>query len=343
MGQVQLNRNEVMQGPAPKVLDVIRNFDSSHLNLYLPGYSNSLLIRRLSELYKLPEEQIIVSYGEEDFFRTVFNTLDPQSDVVLMHNQHYSYYDIYLGFRNVNLKTFKLEQKEELFVFSVDDCIAQYQATRPRVILITSPNNPTGNSISSGDLEKILRQASPEVLVVVDEAYWGFDNTYEERNFLSLLGKFPNLVFLRSFSKLYALAGLRISYALCGRDFKASIGYQNRYLGLSRISEEAALAALDSQDYYKKISKEIIQDRDGFISVVRTLKHFKAYDSVANFVLIRAEGLQAKLLKDRLLVELEIIAKPVGEDLFRVTIGDDVRTHKFVAILSEIDRVSGTK
>src|SRR5947207_1106962 len=94
-----INRNEVIQGPSPRVLETIRRFDAGHVNRYLDGYSASILIPKLSHLFELPQEQIILGYGIEDFLRTLFDRLDGETDSVLTHHLHYSYYKRYLEFR----------------------------------------------------------------------------------------------------------------------------------------------------------------------------------------------------------------------------------------------------
>ncbi len=287
MNKLIINRNETLYGPSPKAMRIIKNFRPERAALYLEGYYNSTLIPYLSKRFNLLEEQIIVSYGEEDFFRMVFDKLDSKNDSVLTHELHYSYYDKYLNFKNIKIHLFKMNEIDNEFDFDISDCIEKYPALNPKILLITSPNNPTGNSISASSLDKILNSISPSCLVILDEAYWGFDKNYNQREFLSLINKYQNLVALRSFSKLYALAGLRISYALCGKNVKNILNYQTRYLGMSRVLEEVAIAALESKTYYKKLSEEIMKDREWFIEKAKGLKYFKPFRSNANFVLVR--------------------------------------------------------
>src|SRR3989338_9445282 len=101
MKQLLINRNEVIQGPSPRVLGVLKNFKAEHTNLYLEDYYHSILIPKISEIFGIPEEQIITSYGEEDFFRMTLDELDPKKDSVLTHSFHYTYYNKYLNFKGV--------------------------------------------------------------------------------------------------------------------------------------------------------------------------------------------------------------------------------------------------
>lgn len=338
MAQQLINRNEVVQGPSPKVLEALRTFKPEHANFYLGDYYRSVLIPKISEIYGIPEEQIITSYGEEDFFRTIFDELDPKRDSVLTHSFHYSYYKKYLNFKGMTLNTFEIKEENGSFVFDIEDCVRQYQKTNPKILLLTSPNNPTGNSLSAGELEKILNNVAIETLVVVDEAYWGFDQEYDQQAFLSLLGRYPNLVLLRSFSKLYALAGLRIGFALCGANVKSLLKYQNRYLGLSRILEEVAIVALDSGDYYKKLSAEIIKDRESFTNEVHNFKNFQPFNSKANFVLVRiANNVVAERLRNALQKERVVVCKFFDGNFLRVSVGEKKHAGKFLKLLRELD------
>jgi len=339
MKQLLINRNEVSQGPSPKVLDALKNFRPEHVNFYLDDYYHSILIPKISEVFGIPEEQVIVSYGEEDFLRTIFDVLDPKKDSVLTHQFYYTYYKKYLDFKGVPLHTFSMEEKNGSFVFDIEDCVRQCKKASPKIVLITSPNNPTGNSLSVEGLEKVLENAAIETLVIVDEAYFGFDERYDQQTFLSLLGKYPNLIFLRSFSKLYALAGLRIGFALCGANVKSILKYQDRYLGFSRILEEAAVVALESEDYYKKLSVEIIKDRDGFIGKLHNFKNFQPFSSTANFVLVRlANSDIVRQVQAALATEPIVIGKFIDDNLLRVTVGYAAHTERLLELFEKIDK-----
>lgn len=337
MNKQLLNRNEVTQGPSPKVFDILKNFPSEHLSSYFEDYFGSALIPKLSKIFQLSEEQIIIGYGLENIFRTIFDSLKSEKDIVLTQELHYTYYDKYLNFRNIGLENFRLIENQNEFVFDIDDCLGKISELKPKIVLITSPNNPTGNSINLADFEKILAKAHKTTLVVLDEAYFGFDDTYNQQDLITLLEKYENLMILRSFSKLYALAGLRIGFALCGKKVKELLRYQNSYLGGSRLLEEVAVAALESENYYKKLSTELIEDRENFISEARKLKNFQPFNSKANFVLVKVVGENAKqLLEHELGKENVLISKFVSENFMRVSIGSKQNTETFLKVLTKI-------
>lgn len=335
---ILLNRNEVVQGPSPKCLSVLRHFRASHAALYVDDYFKSILRPKLSRLFNIAEGRILIGYGTEDIFRTIFDGLDPKEDTVLTHKFHYTYYDKYTRFKGIGLENFGMIENKRDFAFDIDDCLAKIKKFRPKVVIITSPNNPTGNTISIGDLSLLLGSLPRNTLAVLDEAYFGFDPGHNEKPFISLLNEYDNLIILRSFSKLYSLAGMRIGFGLCGKNVKNILRYQDRYLGIGRILEEVAVAAIESRTYYKKLARQIIDDRESFIKKTNMLKNFKAYASKANFVLVGFNAGIKPILERELECAKTLISKFVSDRFMRVTVGSKIRTTAFLKLLARVDR-----
>jgi histidinol-phosphate aminotransferase len=256
---------------------------------------------------------------------------------VLTHEYHYIYYDKYAAARGFTINTFKMIDMGKKFIFDIDDCIRQYKKTKPKVILITSPNNPTGNSLATPDLEKLLRSISKKTLVIIDGAYAGLGENNEDIIAQRLVTSYENLIITRTFSKLYALAGLRIAYGLCGREAQKLMGYQPYYLGFSRILEETALAALGATGYYKKLRERIVTDRAHFITAINNLKHFTAYPSDATFVLIKPDVTIRELFKQAVQTAPFNLVRPISETHFRVSLDPQKYTKIFIKLLAKID------
>jgi len=333
-----LNRNENLMPPAPKCLKILKQSKINELNQYALGYYNSILADELTKTYKFPRKQIIVGYGSEDLLRHIFDSLNPRVDKVLTHEFYYTFFNKYLAFRGINLHTFRMIETRNEFKFDIEDCINKCQKYKPKLLIITTPNNPTGNTISLTDLRRILGSVSKKTIVLIDEAYYGFDTEYDEQSFLSLVAQYPNIILARTFSKLFALAGLRIGYAFCGSDVKNIISYQDRYLGMNRIAEKVAIGALQSKQYYKKISLSFIKDRDLFISKVNELEHFKAFNSKANLVCIKADKKVLPHLMQKMDSAPFLVAKFISKNLLRVSLDPTGYTKKFIKILEKLDK-----
>ncbi len=336
--QLLINRNETIQGPSLKVVRALRNFAANHINFYFDGYNGSALVPKLSKMFGIPEARIVTGYGMEDILRTIFDSLDPATDTVLTHSLYFPYYEIYLKSRGVRLETFRLIEGEESFSFDIGDCLEKIRTVKPRVLLITSPNNPTGNSMSCEDFEKIAKAAGPKTLVALDEAYIDFDEHYEQKKFLALLKKYDNLILLRTFSKLYALAGLRIGYGLCGANVKSMLRDSGHYLGGSRVLEEVAIAALESKPYYRALAKEIVAERERFIREVNKLSHFKAFASNTNFVAVKITSQGRAFLEKELKTAPVVIFRFAAPGLMRVSLAPRKYMDGLRRTLRDMDR-----
>jgi histidinol-phosphate aminotransferase len=189
-------------------------------------------------------------------------------------------------------------------------------------VLISSPNNPTGNRLEIDQLRQVL-EVMKETVVVLDEAYSLFfdgDRTYLKE----LIEKYPNLLIIRTFSKYHALAGLRIGFALIGDNHDRFSLFSARYLGFNCLSERVAIAALDSEEYYCEVCKKMTSDLDMYFHEFNNLPGFKAYRSFANFILVKIPfGIKDKL--NNFLTDRGMIIKFMAEDglnsHIRITVG----------------------
>lgn len=337
-----LNRNEVVQGPSPAVIAALRNFPADEANFYYDGYDGSALVPELSKKFRVPQDRIIVGYGAEYILDALFDRLDPAKDSALVNELHFDYYHIALGARGVPMYEFRLMEGDAEFSFDIEDCIAKIRALRPKLILVTSPNNPTGNALSARSLARILAAAPKSSIVAVDEAYYGFDDRYEEEKFLSLLRRHGNLMFIRTFSKLYALAGLRIGYALCGKNVKKMIGYRGRRLGGSRILETAAAAALhpSSHAYYRALAREIAAERDRAIRAVNALGHFKAFSSRANLFTVKVSPRVKAILQKEMAGMAPLVCRFYAPLILRVSVATREHMDSFITMMEKADRMA---
>ncbi len=315
-----LDRNEVLQGLSPKALQALRAFKKDHASTYIPGYYSSLLIPALSGKFRIPEDRIILSYGIEDFLSLMFEKVSERKGSILTSEYHYTYYRIHAKFKNVRLLTFRMPEAGDSFSFDIKDFIRKYRAHKPEMILLASPANPTGNVLSVRELEVILKNVKKDCPVLLDQAYRGFEKKYNERSFLRLLEKYPNLALLRTFSKYYALAGMRIGFALCGKKVKELLNYENRFLGLSRVLEETAIAALNSETYYRRVAAEVKRDREYLISKLRA-KGLKVFSSNANFILLRPSPRAVSEMKRIVKRQKIVLVKFFDDGTVRISVG----------------------
>ncbi len=333
-----LDRNESETGTSPAVIRALRSLPARHLSHYLDGYHRSILTPVLSRRFGVPEERIFLSYGLEDFLRSFFGGLRRGRDVVLTNELHYAYYDQVAKLKGIRIATFKLRRGRELFSFDVDDCIRQLRRVRPAALVLTTPNNPTGHVITPAELREILAAAPRRTLVLLDEAYIGFQHGYDEQAFLRLLRRHPNLALLRTFSKDYGLAGLRLGYILGGRDVPRMLRDESRELGFSRVHEAIGLAALRDEAHHRRVVERVRRLRDRFTDAVNELRRFRAYRSEANFVLVECRSTAAyRRLLARQRRTRVVITKSYGRRYVRVSIGRPADVRALLRTMSRIE------
>lgn len=332
----KLKREESYFAPYPSFFNVLNNISEIDLVKYFDGWA--ILRPLLSKKHQIEEQRIIVGDGIKAILREIFDNIK-DGEVVLTSNICYSFYVQYSEKKNIHLEFFNLTNSlEDSFLFDTEDCILKIKRFNPKVVIIASPNNPTGHSISPQDLEKILQVVDQQSLMVLDEAYFGFDKNYCEADFLALLKKYSNLLILRSFSKYYNLAGIRVGYGMCGKDVRQIINIEERCLGGNKVSEKLAVGAMKEEDYYEKLSDEIITNRIFLIINVNKTNNFKAYRSSASFVLIEFRSELKQALEIHFLKSPFTLHRFVGDTRIKVNIGNRKSVEWYMDSILNIDR-----
>lgn len=332
------NRNELTAGPTPEVLASLRRLTTKQLSEYAEAKRSSLLRPALSRKFNITPERIILSYGLEDFLRSLFGHLCPGQDVVLTNDNHYLAYDQIAKTHHIRLRIFSLRRQGNTFVFDVDGCIAAAKRFSPAVIVITTPNNPTGSVLRPNEASRLLRRIPKSTIILFDEAYIGFQRGYDQLFFRRLLDRYPNVGLMRTFSKDYGLAGARLGFVLCGRTLRQRLHDVDRDLGLSRVIEALGITALKDEKYRRRVAVRVQKQRDRFLAAVRRLPSFRVYDSEANFVLLecKSDPIFTLLLKHDRRVRTTIM-RAYGRRRVRVTIGRPEDLRKLLKALRTID------
>ncbi|HQG56865.1 MAG TPA: histidinol-phosphate transaminase [Bacteroidales bacterium] len=331
-----LDRNENNYGPAPACKKVLRRRSNGFLNIYSRDFTRgvkSVLSERLSQDTGIPESRILLGYGSEDILKQVVQCYLKDGGKILIPSYSWWYYKkIAAEASGVNIEYPIIEiEKENRFEYDIDILLKTYREKKPAIILLSSPNNPTGNRLEIKQLKLILDN-TPDCTVILDEAYSKFDPGFNV-NAAEFVEKYPQLIIIRTFSKYYALAGLRIGYALIGARHEHLQLLSTRYLGFNRLPEQIAIAALNSSDYYRKIQRKMVQDREMLYNEFNALPGFKAYVSYANFILVRIPA-EIKESLQKYLTDRDIIIKFMNEDNLnshvRITIGTTSQNRKLI-------------
>jgi histidinol-phosphate aminotransferase len=211
------------------------------------------------------------------------------------------------------------------FGFDLPALVRAARAPGVRVVVVNSPNNPTGTALADDAVERLL--AETEALVVVDEAYQDFGGPTA----IPLLAEQPRLVVLRTFSKAMSLAGLRFGYALAHPAVAREIAKAKLPYNLNQVTLAAAQIALDNPGPFAQSTQRIRDARDRLLGRLRRMSGLRAFSSAANFVLIRCEAKPAAEVFRRLVADYGILVRDVSAgpglaQCLRITAGttDDV-------------------
>lgn len=334
---IYLDRNENQYGPAPQCLKVLQKSNEELLNIYSRDFTRgikSILSERIAKDFGTDEEKILLGYGSEDILKQVVQCYINKGDKIMIPSRSWWYYKkIADESEGINVH-YPILEGHDSFYYDIDRMIEVYKEQKPKLVLISSPNNPTGNRLELDQLNFVLHQMKDSV-VVLDEAYSGFDEKYKTDP-VDLVGKFPNLLIIRTFSKYYALAGIRTGFAFPGANLDKFLLMNARYLGFNRVSEKIAIAALDSSDYYATLGRKMNEDKEMLLRELNQYTGFQAFRSYANFILVKIPP-EIKSSLNKHLIEGNIIVKFMNEDgldsHIRITLGTHTQNSMLLKLI----------
>ena len=347
-GMALLASNESPFGPPPAAVEAAaRAFQGA--NRY-PDPSYGPLRTALSERYGVPTDRIALGDGSCDVLLAAGEALlEPGAELVYSWPAFsvYPHLAAASGARAIEVPL-DADARHDL------DAMAAEVTVATRLVLICNPNNPTSTSLGLDAVEAFLRQIPRHVCVILDEAYCEFalalGDTYAS---VELLRRWPNLVLLRTFSKVYGLAGMRVGYALAGTDaFRTAVDQVRQPFYLNAAAHAAATAALAGQDEVERRVVATVAARATLLDGVRALGLWFA-DSDANFIWVRLpevdpdageQGIRdgETAIVDGLMQRGVLVRAGTalgGPGHLRVTVGTEAENARFVKALGELVRV----
>jgi len=272
-GWVKLNTNECPYPPSPRVAEAIRRelgSDGAALRLY-PDPRSAPLRAAVARLHGLEPANVCIGNGSDDILNLLVRCFCGPAAAAALTLPGYSLYPVLVGIQDGTSCAVPLDRSMRLPVDAIT-------ASRARVFFLTSPNAPTGVGFPSADIARILGGFGG--VVVVDEAYAPF----ARENAVGLLAAHQNLVVVRTLSKAYALAGIRVGYALARAEVIELLDKVRDSYNVSRLSQAAALAALGDPDYYRGVVERITATRDCYAGRWAERRGWFTFPSATNFI-----------------------------------------------------------
>lgn len=329
---IKLASNENPLGPSPEALKVLQ--ERLHLLHLYPDGDCFYLKRGLAAKLGIAPEQLIFGNGSNELIELAVRTFMRPQDEAVMANQAFVVYRLVVQASGGRCKVVPLRN------FTHDlESMAQAVTSKTRILFLGNPNNPTGTIYRKREWERFLEKISPEILLIVDEAYFEYVSDPEYPDSLAYHGEPKSILTLRTFSKLYGLAGLRIGY---GIGSAAVVGLMQRLrqpFNVNAAAQWAALAALDDKDHMQR-SLEVNHDGMRYLTGELSSLGLEYVPSQANFILVRVgHGLDIF----QKLLQRGVIIRPMKEYNFpeyvRVTVGREEENRRFIRELTDVLKV----
>ncbi len=350
---IKLNANENPYPPSPKVIEALSNLithKSISLALYPDPDSNELrssIARSLNESsgvlgtmgaentssLSITPDMIFCGNGSDEVLSVLFYSFFNADTSLIAPEHSYSFYPVYCGYYGIPLNKIPLKSD---FTLDTDAMINAADAGCSGLIF-ANPNAPTSLALSVEKIRQMLKSFPSDKIFVVDEAYTDFS----DESALILLTEFKNLVIVRTFSKSFSFAGMRLGYAVAHPELvevMTRVKNSFNHFPVDIAAQTAGIAACSDIAYYAENAKKIIAQRNSFIDFLRS-RGWMCYSSKTNFVLARKEGISGKevyesVKKDGILVRH--FNTPLITDYVRISIGNSEQMTALKNILQKI-------
>lgn len=328
---IKLASNENPFGCSELVKDAITN-QLNHLALYPDGYVTNLR-EELATHLNIESNQLIFGNGSDDLIQMISRAILANGANTVMARPTFPQYRHNAIVEGAEIREVELlDGKHDLngMLAQIDDAT--------KIIWVCNPNNPTGEYISENELRSFLSKVPKHVLVVLDEAYYEYVEAVDYPNSLSLLKEFENIIILRTFSKAYGLASLRVGYGITNDEFIQKIEPIREPFNINQLAQVAAIAALGDQAFINQCVQTNREGLEQYYEFCQKNK-LKYYPSQGNFILIDFNPLEGNTIFQYLLEQGFIVRS--GNALgfpycVRITVGTKEQNASLIILLEKL-------
>jgi len=275
---IKLSQNENLLGPSPKACKAI--LENSIKMFQYPEPHSATLQSKIASKYQVEAKNVFVCAGLTEALDILIRNFIDKSENIIIPKLSFVAYKLLAKVFGIEVRFSEMED----YKIDVNSILNQYN-NNTKAILIASPNNPTGTVFSETDLLKLLDHISPNTYLVLDEAYGEYATRESYPNALAIQKKYPNLIVMRTFSKIYGLAGLRVGYAIANSEIIEKFEYFQAPFTVNQMASVAAMAAIDDEDYVAESSFINKKERDILFSELTKLG-YNIVPSESNFLFL---------------------------------------------------------
>jgi histidinol-phosphate aminotransferase len=327
---IKLASNENPLGPSPRAVEAISR-QIAGLHRY-PDGAGHLLLKKLADKLDVSADHIVMGNGSDDILGLLSRALLQPGDEAIIPMPSF------LMYRIVTQSAGAVPVQIPLLDMGIDLAeILRRVTARTRLIFICNPNNPTGTMVTQEELQAFLGSLPPEVVVVLDEAYIEFVRDRRCAQGLSFLNGEPTVVTLRTFSKIYGLAGLRVGYGVMPPDLAQLLNRIRMPFNVNSLAQAAAVAALDDVEFFEKTTA-LIHDGLDFLFAELGKRGLRCFPTQTNFFLIDMQH-DARAVFERFL-RLGVIVRAMSAYGFpryiRINVGLPEENRRFLKALDSV-------
>jgi histidinol-phosphate aminotransferase len=325
----KMSDNENVYGCSNQVKEAITQ-NLHQLSLYPDGTTTGI-INKLSDFYQLGNEHFLIGNGSEEIIRLLTRAYINPDDEAIMAAMTFPRYETNIVIEGGDAITVPM-------VNGTHDLFNMYERIneKTKMIFICNPNNPTGTIVRKEELLRFIESIPQQILIILDEAYYEYVSSNDYLESVPLLSNHPNLVVLRTFSKIYGLASLRIGYGIMHPAIVKELHKVKEVFNVNQLAQAAAESALDDQEFIKGCAVKNALERT-FVCKQLDEMGFGYFPSETNFVFVYAhQPVAAKLLTNGIVVRQMKLSG--FADAFRITLGTREDNEFFLKTLNEIIR-----
>ncbi|MBM3237190.1 histidinol-phosphate transaminase [Candidatus Poribacteria bacterium] len=322
--RIKMDANENPFDLPKEIKEILASELLKHSFNRYPDPTAKELRAKLSEQLRVNIEQIVMGNGSDELISYLITAFGRDDARVVFPAPTFSMYEILAKVAGVEVRSASLTED---FDISVDKLIAELKSGGTNLVFFSYPNNPTGNCFDRQGIIDFLER--DDTIVIVDEAYYEFSG----KTFLPILNQYPNLVILRTFSKAYGLAGLRVGYMIAHPDIISEIHKVRLPYNLNSFSQKVALKLLEHSHQAAAQISVILKEHERIFQSLAQLDHIHPFPTDANFVLFRTEE-DADSLFEHLLTRgilIRNLNRPgLLRNCLRVTVGTPEENNAFL-------------
>ncbi len=329
---IKLASNENPLGASPVAIEAI-NRHAPEIFRY-PHNGNPRLNKAIAERIGVAQDNIICGNGSDEIIDLLVRVkAEPGRDEVLSYESCFSMYNLMSRLSGINFRQVPREAEHKHPLKAMTAAVTDKTA----IVFVTTPDNPTGLTVTAKEVREMAESIPEQTILAIDEAYIDFATPAEEYDMRPLLKEFPNIVLLRTFSKAFGLAGMRVGFGVMSKELTGFINRARPPFTVNLLAEEAAIAVLGDDKFYNETLNVVLRGRKMFTDEIRGMG-CEVLSSQANFIMFKptrdAEEVFEELLKRGIIVR-PLKSFGLGEYI-RVNMGNDMENKIFIDTLKEL-------